>query len=325
MHKSVYLKKYIPRLKEALCALNLDSIIISQSSLTEEVLKDLKTSFKFEIYVEITGFEGQGLLDKFPDAKSKTYEDIPTAKDWYVGVCPTHEGVRHEIKSRISKAIQLDVNGIWLQFMHYPTKWDDVDPVIMDSCYCDRCIEKFQKYVGDTFEYSGSEELYLLIDGSYYQEWLDFKAKNITSMFEYAKNAINESGKTIKLGYFTPPWDESEYRAGLQRILAQERSLLTPLVDVTSPMLFHKSVGEDVSWIKNKVDYFWNLAADFMPIIQSENIDTNDFRLALEYATTSPSVGVCVNDFDVLIEHTDSENSFVNNEKFKILKQFYEK
>lgn len=313
MHTSVYINKISEEMLKAVSNLNLDSVITSQSKLDRASLTKLR-DLGVEVYGEVSCFEGQSLLDKFPDAKPVTHDSTKTIKDWYVGVCPTHEGVLEEVKSHINLLIDLEAGGIWLQFLYYPTKWDEPEPFIMDTCYCDRCISKFKAYVGDEFEYSDMEELFLLIDGSYYQEWLDFKAIQITSMAQYARDQILKSGKDIKLGYFTPPWDESEHRASLQRVLAQERTQLTPIVDVTSPMLYHKMCGEGLEWIKDKVEYFWNLGAEFIPLIQTENITENELEQALKYAVESPSSGVCVLNLENLIE---------DKCKFEVVKNFF--
>lgn len=318
MHKSVYIQNLDSETRAALSKLSLDSVFVSYKQLNKEAITKINSETNAQVYAKITCFEGQDLLDKFPDSKPVECTGKDTSKDWYVGVCPTHDGVRAELKNRIDSMLSLAVNGIWLQFMQYPTKWDEPQPYIMDTCYCPRCLQKFENYIGEKLVYSDLEELYLLIDGSYYQEWLDFKAENITSMVKYARSKITASGKDVKLGYFAIPWDSIEHGAAIQRIVAQERTKLTPLVDVTSPMLYHKLCNEPVEWVNEKVEFFWNIGAPFLPLIQVAGTSTilsdEEFKTSLEYAAASPSIGVCVFSLDELINQ---------NSKFQIVQSFF--
>src|SRR3989344_4123690 len=134
-------------------------------------------------------------------------------------------------------------------------------------------------------------------------------------MVRRIKGLVAESGKNVKLGMFITPWEDKEYSAGVQRILAQDYSKLIGLLDIFVPELYHKDCGEGVNWIKRKVDYFWNLNHPFLPIIKSVVDSPEEFKKSLEYATSGFSKGVVVSNLEDLVD---------NGKKIKVLRIFFD-
>ncbi|HSX39328.1 MAG TPA: hypothetical protein VLI92_01935 [Candidatus Saccharimonadales bacterium] len=301
MHKSVF--SLLPLTSENLEAakeLNLNSIFIISENVSDDSLHKLRTTLgtAVEIYGVVTCFEGKDLLEKFPDAKPVE----ATGKDTLGGICPTHEGIRNAIVETASDLLLKDINGIWLNHIRYPSSWESAEPNIMDTCYCDRCLRKFSEYLGEPIVGQTLEEKVLLIDGSYYIEWLEFKSLQITSLVKEIRDLITASGKKIKLGLFAVPWEDKEYGAGIKRIIAQDFAALVPLVDILSPGLYHKMCGKDVEWIKQKVNYFWETGIPQLPIIQSAEISDEEFKKAIDYAGSPPSSGVCIYNLEDLMK-----------------------
>ena len=307
--------------------LKLDSVFASSTHLSVEVISKLRAELgeKIQINAEIGIFAGKDLLEKFSDAKPVEALNTPTEKDWYCGICPTHEGVRSHALEKIKALFALDINGIWLDFIRYPSKWEEPEPYILDTCYCDRCMQKFSEYIGEPIAGNSAEEKALLIDGSYYIEWLEFKCGQITSMVKAVQDLIKESGKNIKLGFFAVPWDEKEHGAAIKRVLGQDFAALSGLVDTVSPMLYHKMCGKDVDWIKEKVDFFWQLGISQLPLVQTEprvaEISADEFNKALEFASVSPSTGVCIFFLEDLVKHEKlfekAQNFFAKSNDYK--------
>ncbi|KKU49352.1 MAG: hypothetical protein UX79_C0003G0026 [candidate division WWE3 bacterium GW2011_GWB1_47_11] len=298
---------------EAARDLNPTSVFVGASTLDAATVTNMRKVLDgAEIYAEVGIFVGQALIDKYPDAKPVEAFGKATAKDWYVGVCPTHPGVRKDVLEKIKSLTKLGVDGIWLDFIRYPSKWEEPRPYILDTCYCPRCMSLFEEFIGEKLVAANLEELALLIDGSYYHEWLQFKAGQITSLVKETRKLIDESGKKITLGLFAVPWRENEYGAGIKRIVAQDFGALAELVDVFSPMLYHKMCGKDVAWIKEMVAYFWHVNKQFLPLIQTESrvaeITAHEFEQALCNASASPSMGVCVFFLEDLLKQPEKSN-----------------
>jgi len=332
MHKSAFFffkpsAESLAKAKE----LNLNSVFLTHKNLDAAAIQSIREGIgpNLEIYVELGVFAGKDLWDKYPDSVPVEASGKEPARGWCYGVCPSHEGVRNECLQNVKELLEKDINGIWLDFIRYPSKWEEPEPYILDSCYCDRCLKKFSDYLGEPVIGNTLEDKVLLIDGSYYIEWIEFKTEMITSMVRDVRKLINERnsavgesgdkrGKTVKLGFFAIPWQDKEHSAGIKRIVAQDFGALSSLVDILSPMLYHKMGGKDVSWIKELVNYFWEVGKPQLPVIQTETreseISTEEFKKALEYASASPSTGVCIFFLEDLMKQS---------EKFDVAREFF--
>ena len=317
MHKSVLINSVNKNILSSLKQLKLDSIVLDFNSLNSENISSLrKFSGAPEMFVQIPIFQGsKELLQRYPDAKAVEAENKETVTDDYVGICPTHPQVREDALNKVKKALNENIQGIWLNHLRYPTNWNVPEPEILNTCYCDRCLRMFEEYIGESIVGNSLEDKFLHIDGSYYLEWLEFKAEQIVSMIRRVKGIIAESGKEIKVGIFIVPWEDKDYGAGVQRILAQDYSKLGGYIDVFCPELYYKDCGQDVSWVKNKVEYFWNISHPFISIVKSNNVPSKEFKQSLEYATSGFSEGVVVSNLEDLVD---------NGKKIKVLRIFFD-
>lgn len=315
MNKSAFLFSLSKEILQQAKELNLSSIYLNEKYISKEntsLIKEILGN-DIKIYVEISIFAGKDLLEKYPDSKPVDALGKATHKDWYFGICPTHEGVRKERLEKIQELSKENIDGIFLDFIRYPTKWEEPDPYILDTCYCPRCLKLFEAYIGEPIEGVGGEgtqleNTALHIDGSYYHEWLEFKTNTITSFVSDAKDVLSLN-ENILLGLFAVPWDDSEYGSAIKRIIGQDFMKLSEYIDIFSPMLYHKMCGKDITWIKDKVDYFWQIGKPFLPLIQTEpkpiEISFDEFKHALSYASELPSQGVCVFFLEDLIRHKE--------------------
>lgn len=306
MHKSVFLFEPVgDKVLASLKNFELDSVFLHHSNLTSFTIAEVKNSIlpKTEIYGEASVFFDKDLLAEFPDAKPVEAE----GKDTGAGLCPTHPKVREAQLEQIRQYLKLEIDGIWLNHIRYPTKWNAVKPEILDTCYCERCLGLFEDYIGEKLEAKNLEETVLLIDGSYYHEWLTFKCEQISSFVKSVKELIIESGNSHKLGLFVVPWEDKEFGAGIKRVVSQDFAQLSNYADQISPMLYHKMCGKSPEWIREKVEYFWNVGLPFLPIVQTESmpeeISTAEFQQVLDNAVASPSSGVCVFYLADLLSH----------------------
>lgn len=327
MHKSGFLFSVDTNILNDVKKLNLDSVFIGYKNASSDNISLIKQKLgsDIDIYVRIPVFSGQELLDLFPDARPVDAAGKETSKGSYVGLCPTHEGVRKEALKRVKNILEEHISGIWLDSIRYPTKWEESEPDVLDTCYCDRCLKLFEKQIGEPIKGVGGEgtdleNTALHIDGSYYHEWLEFKTDQISSLVKDVRKTIDESSRSPRLGFFTVPWQDKDYGAGIKRILGQDLEKLSEYVDVVSPMLYHKMLGKNVEWINELVEYYWQVGKPFLPLVQTENtpidLSPEEFKLSIQYASTKPSMGVCLFYLNDLV---------IQPEKFKIAKDFLSK
>ncbi|OGC70097.1 hypothetical protein A2415_00670 [candidate division WWE3 bacterium RIFOXYC1_FULL_39_7] len=309
MHKSLYVKGTDDKILSEIAAFNINSIFIPYSTDFSEKFTKLKSNLKPEIAVnvELNVFEGKDILVKFADASPVEATGKETRTGSYTGLCPSHPGVRQEILDRAKRILETEIDGIWLGNIRYPTFWQTPEPEILDTCYCDRCMEMFGKYIGEEIIGDTLEDKVLLIDGSYYIEWLEFKCGQISSMVSEIKDLILNSGKNIKLGIFAVPWEDKEYGSGIKRIVAQDFAALINYVDVISPKLFYKEIGKPVDWVKSKIDYYWELGVPILPVVSTFEQTSDELKDALAYSVWRNSTGVLVYYTEELLEKNLTE------------------
>lgn len=305
--------------------LSLDSVFYSYKNVTSENVSLIKKELgkKIDQYIVIPFFTGKELLEKFPDAKPVEAEGKTSEQSLFYGVCPTHPAVKTFRLENVKETLKHNIDGIWMDFIRYPTKWEEPVPVVIDTCYCDRCLTMFEDYIGENVHKPTTEETVLFIDGSYYYEWIEFKTQQILSMVREVRELIDKHNKNnnyVKLGIFVVPWREDEHSAGIKRILGQDVVKMANYADVISPMLYHKMVNRSVEWINQMVNYYWELEKPILPLIQTEpkihEITDSEFAEALKTASRDPSDGVCIFFLKDLVKQ---------KEKFKFAKEFFSK
>ena len=68
------------------------------------------------------------------------------AVDGWQGVCPTHPGYRRQRMDSFRKVLrEAPVDGIWLDYHHAHASWEQAQPNLPDTCFCGRCLDRFQK------------------------------------------------------------------------------------------------------------------------------------------------------------------------------------
>ena len=326
MHKSIFISE--PLNFEAINyarELNLDSVFYSHKNLTHENASLIKKELggKVAQNIEVPFFVGKELLEKYPDALPVEAEGKSLEKEGYPGICPTHPGVKNERIDDVKEVLKQNIDGIWMDFIRYPTKWDEPTPIVFDTCYCDRCLTMFEDYIDEKVHKPTIEETVLLIDGSYYIEWIEFKTEQILAMVREVRELVdnhNKANKLVKLGYFAIPWREDEHQAGIKRILGQDAAKISNYVDIISPRLYHKMVNRSVDWISQMVNYYWELGKPILPFIQTEprihEIPDSEFSEAMQVVSKSPSEGVCVFFLQNLVKQKG---------KFDLVKELYSK
>jgi hypothetical protein len=307
MHRSAFLFEVNQENISAAAQLHLDSIFIGEKNANHDNLATLREELPGKkIFVEIGIFAGKELFETYPDAKPVEAEGKDIVRDWYHALCPTHEGLWQDRLQRLEELTTLDIDGIWLDFIRYPTKWEEPEPVLLDTCYCQRCLGKFEKYLGEKIEGKGLQEIKLDIDGRYYYEWMEYKTEVINSFVKVAREIIDRSEEEIKLGLFAVPWEEHERGEAIKRIIGQDFSLLFRHLHYLSPMLYHRMCGEDVNWIEGKINYFQKYCDDVLPLVQTEDrvgeLPDGEYREAVKTALENGKRSACIFFLDDLLK-----------------------
>ena len=283
----------------------------------------------FKVYLTLNIFGGKGPWKDNPDSVPVLASGEKLSGE-YGGICPTHDGWR---ESRLELLLhwltefsgQKGIDGIWLDFIRYPGRWEHEHPSLPDTCYCQRCLTLFQIAKGVTLPSGLSTvELAAWIKANAELKWVDWKKEQIVSFVRDARKLVDQysNDRKVLLGAFLVPWKKSEHKGAISFRLAQDAKLLAPYLDVLSPMVYHKMVGESVPWIRATTDYFADTEKLVWPIIQAENVGKDEFVQVVEVLNHSESDGMLVYSFrhmvdgqwPVLREYKSNKNLIPNPE-----------
>ena len=274
----------------------------------------------FQVYVAVNAFGGKGAWKLFPDSRPVKADGSllgsgPGEKG-HGGVCPTHEGWRKERLKYVAGLVrdlggEGGIDGLWLDFIRYPGFWETDSPEIPDTCYCSRCLRRFQadSHMDMPKGLEGKEAAWWIKTHVPY-EWMKWKKGQIESFVAEVKRILaeNPGKRALKLGVFLVPWTKGERENAVSYRLAQDPFALGEMVDVISPMVYHRMCGRTVQWVGYMVNYYREtVKCRVWPIVQAVDCPAADFGEAVSWAWKGGAEGVLVyafraNDFSGYME-----------------------
>jgi hypothetical protein len=263
-----------------------------------------------EVFLTLNVFGGSEAWKIFPDARP-VKADGTFLKASLGGICPTHEGWRQERLDLLSSWLEKfsgesAISGVWLDFIRYPGRWEQEAPDIPDTCYCDRCLLKFQTGTGIHIAKKATNTAAKAkwIQENAALQWMEWKKEQIASFVRDARKRIEQHSKRkVKLGVFLVPWRKSDFEGALSFRLAQDPKLLASFVNVFSPMVYHRMVDRPVSWVGEITDYVAEMTGrEVWPIIQAEKVGAQEFALVVQTVSRSRASGLLIYTFSELQE-----------------------
>lgn len=204
-------------------------------------------------------------------------------------ICPASSQVREHLKRQLVLALKYKPDIIWLDHLRFGGRWESAGP-----SYAAR-----KRMVGihkDCLYCKGKERSAVLID-----------------LVLFVREFI---GGDIQLGYYAVPFRHDEHRRWY-RLLGQDHLKLSGVFDFVSPMLYHRMLGKQFSYIGDYVKYLDGLGveAEILPIIQvkdmpddlADKLSISEIEKAVGQALTAPSVGVALFCWDHVIEKGKDE------------------
>ncbi|MCK9174896.1 MAG: hypothetical protein M0O96_06430 [Desulforhopalus sp.] len=263
-----------------------------------------ETALDRQVFLTLNIFGGSGGWQKFPDA-------VPVLADGtlmparFGGMCPSHEGWRRQRLELLHRWVEEyggrgGISGIWLDFIRYPGHWEEREPQLFDTCWCDRCLTRFQKESGVTLpaKLQGTAAKSAWIKANAATQWYAWKQGLILSFVTEAKQILHSGSKPLKLGLFLVPWRKSDFNGAVITLLGQNAAQLAAEADVISPMTYHRMCGRSEPWIGEVTSYFKEIAADagaeLWPILQAEEMMPGGFSDAVSEAERGGADGLMI-------------------------------
>jgi hypothetical protein len=306
--------------------LNVNAVFLNWKGINEKIMERAGEE-GLKVFAEFPVLNGKGYVETHPEAWAiDRYGKKVEPASWFMGVCPTEPGFRefrmNELKELVGK---FDIDGIWMDYVHWHAQFEEPEPILPETCFCDNCILAFETATGiDVPDLAAKERADWILSG-HNSLWRDWRCSVIAGWVSETRKIIKEDNPDALLGIYHCPWDDAEYDGARRRILGLDYDMLKDLTDVFSPMVYHGRMGRSAEWVGENIEWFCNRLevkpGEFpkvWPIVQAyddpEVISAEEFGRVLSYGAGSGSTGVMMFTSNAVAE---------SPAKSEIMKQIY--
>jgi hypothetical protein len=297
---------------ETLEEYGINAIWIGSSSVSDKLLAQLKSRSKtLKVFAEFNTMHEAGYLNEHPDAAPIGPDGLVSAPpDGWQGVCPTHPGYRRERMAAFRHVLTAaPIDGIWLDYHHAQASWEQAEPNLPETCFCDRCLSLFQKAAHISLQEATSASRARRILREHKPAWVQWRCDVFTDWVREFRTIIDHEKHGALLGTFHCPWSQTEFAGALRAKLAIDLNAQAKYLDVFSIMPYHARFGHaaDPAWISRQtaaLGQFLGIKGQpgerikIWPIVQlsdwGETVPVSQVREILDHGTRPPASGVMV-------------------------------
>jgi hypothetical protein len=201
------------------------------------------------------------------------------------------------------------VDGVWLDYHHAHASWEQAEPKLPDTCFCDRCLALFQSETGLALAAATTAERADALLSTHRERWVRWRADLFTDWVREFREILDATRPGALLGTFHNPWSDTERGGARLEKLAIDLRAQSAYVDVFSPMPYHARFGHaaDPGWISRQVAWLGrSLGVEgregerhrIWPIVQisdwGEPVPLEQVGAALDHGARPPATGVMV-------------------------------
>jgi hypothetical protein len=288
----------------------IDAVWLGAGSFTPERLKLLRAE-GVQVYAEFNTLHAAEYLKEHPDAAPVgTDGQVSPPPHGWQGICPTHDGYRRFRMDAFRKLLQdFAIDGVWLDYHHSHASWERADPVMPDTCFCDRCLRRFQDATGIRLPDAPATKRSALLLSTHRDAWIRWRLNLFTDWVREFRAILEATRPAALLGTFHNAWSDEDLGGARLEKLAIDLEAQAAYVDVFSPMVYHARFGHamDPAWIARQVTWLGKYLGisgsagerhRIWPIVQisdwGESVPVAQVPTVLELGARSPATGVMV-------------------------------
>ena len=284
--------------------LGVNAIFIHSGSINHDILNKARSE-GLMVFAEFATLNGKDYVEKHPEAwaVNENGEKVHAAT-WFMGVCPTEPGFRKYRYDQLRELLlEYDLDGVWLDYVHWHAQFEDPEPILPETCFCNHCLTVFSEDSGVKLPEGTIPENAQWIQNNHDELWRDWRCNVVYNWTVEMKSILKEIKPEALLGLYHCPWDDVEFDGARRRILGLDFDLLKESIDVFSPMVYHgrmerepEWVHEHIDWICNRLDIKKNSYPKVWPIVQAYDdpsiISSEEFETVLRSGLSGRSSGV---------------------------------
>jgi hypothetical protein len=224
---------------------------------------------------------------------------------WFMGVCPTNQAFREYRMAALRELLtNFDVDGVWMDYLHWHAQFEDPYPVFVKTCFNDSCVSAFDAWAelevpGDTIPERAE---WIFTNAA--KQWEDWRVSVIVDWAREIHDTVTELRPNALVGNFQAAWKDDDLWGARRRCLGLDYMAMEPYVDVYSPMIYHGRAGKSPDYVREYVEYFserhpvsqeLGVFPKLIPIVQAQDrprIEPAEFETVLRHGLEAKSAGV---------------------------------
>ena len=284
--------------------LGVNAIFVHSGSINHDMVNRARSEGAM-VFAEFATLNGKNYVETHPEAWAINEKgEKVQAASWFMGVCPTEPGFRQYRFGQLRDLLlEYDLDGVWMDYVHWHAQFEEPEPILPETCFCNSCLDEFSKDSGiEIPDGTTSKKAQWILD-NHDGSWRDWRCKVIYDWTYEIKEIIKEIRPGALLGLYHCPWNDQEFNGARRRILGLDYNLLMETIDVFSPMVYHRRMGREPNWVKENIEWFsnrLNIRKDsypkVWPIVQAYNnpgiISNTEFETVLKGGLAGKSSGV---------------------------------
>lgn len=303
--------------------LGVNAVFVRRSSLNQEFYQQAKAQ-GCRVFVEFPTLNGKGYIEEHPEAwpiNEKGEQAAPA--DWFMGVCPTDPGFQTYRAKQLRETLgNFLVDGVFLDYLHWHAQFETDQPVLPETCFCDRCTGLFEKASALQIPEKDISTRAQWILANQESAWRDWRNDILNKWVSDMGRILRENQPDALLGAFYCAWFPEDHDGALYNTLGINVPSLAEGVDVLAPMLFHRMYARPVTWSGDYLDWLAQTIDSpeplVWPIVQAHSkpgiVSPEEFGKALLEGSKAPASGIMMFSEQSLLE---------NREKMKVMQDFY--
>jgi hypothetical protein len=263
------------------------------------------------VFAEFNTMHEAGYLKDHPDAAPVGPDGtVSPPPDGWQGICPTHPGYRASRMDAFRATLRAaPIDGIWLDYHHAHANWEQAEPNLPDTCFCARCLERYQHDTGTRLPDASTADRARRLLGPDRERWVQWRCNVFTDWVREFRGHLDRERPGALLGTFHCPWSDRDFAGAIRDKLAIDLKAQAAYLDVFSIMPYHARFGHatDPAWIARQTAWLGRHLGitgqpgerhRIWPIVQLSDwgaaVPAAQVRAVLDHGTRRPATGVLV-------------------------------